>query len=143
MMDQKVYYSIVSTVRFSRNEENKRIIEEYIQKGETHFLTREDDYGDCFEVDFEKAITEEVNEAWILETVIDFAKKYKITEFELWKKHEGEPTYDKGFGIVIVGSMDNPILKFKEVYSGSLEDWNITWGKGKQTYEKIYFKLAL
>ncbi|QWG93266.1 DUF5514 family protein [Bacillus toyonensis] len=142
-MKGKVFYSIVSTVRFSRNEENRRIIEEYIQKGETHFLTREDDYGDCFEVDLEKITNEEVNENWILETVIDFAKKYKITEFELWKKHESDSTYDKGFGIVIVGSMDNPILKFKEVYSGSLEDWNITWGKGKQSYEKIYFKLAL
>ncbi|MED2067469.1 DUF5514 family protein, partial [Bacillus thuringiensis] len=108
-----------------------------------HFLTREDDYGDCFEVDFEKAITEEVNEDWILETVIDFAKKYKITEFELWKKHEDESTYNKGFGIAIEGFMKNPIIKYKEAYSGSLEDWNLSWKKGRQTYEKIYFKLAL
>ncbi|HFJ9306745.1 TPA: DUF5514 family protein [Bacillus cereus] len=142
-MNSKVYYSIVSTVRFSRNEENRRLIEEYIQKGETHFITREDDYGDCFEVDLVKEMAEEVTENWILETVIDFAKKYKITEFELWKKHEGISTYDKGFGIVIEGSMDNPIIKFKEVYSGSLEDWDLSWSKGKQTYEKIYFKLAL
>ncbi|MEB9625633.1 DUF5514 family protein, partial [Bacillus cereus] len=69
-MSNKIYYSIVSSVRFSRNEENRGLIEKYIQKGETHFLTREDDYGDCFEVDFERAITEEVNEDWILETVI-------------------------------------------------------------------------
>ncbi|WP_309411805.1 DUF5514 family protein [Bacillus cereus] len=142
-MSNKVYYSIVSSVRFSRNEENRRLIEEYIQKGETHFLTREDDYSDCFEVDFEKVITEEKNENWLLETIIDFAKKYKITEFELWKKHEGEITYSKGFGIVIEGFMENPIVKFKEVYSGSLEDWNLSWNKGKQTYEKIYFKLSL
>ncbi|TXR91720.1 hypothetical protein DN390_28805 [Bacillus sp. SH7-1] len=142
-MNSKVYYSIVSTVRFSRNEENRRLIEEYIQKGETHFITREDDYGDCFEVDLVKEMAEEVTENWMLETVIDFAKKYKITEFELWKKHEGVSTYDKGFGIVIEGSMDNPIIKFKEVYSGSLEDWDLSWSKGKQTYEKIYFKLAL
>ncbi|OWT48573.1 DUF5514 family protein [Bacillus sp. K2I17] len=142
-MDKKIYYSIVSSVRFSRNEENRRLIEEYIQKGETHFLTREDDYGDCFEVDFEKIIPEDENENWILETVIDFAKKYKITEFELWKKHEGETTYNKGFGIAIEGFMESPIVKFKEVYSGSLEDWNLSWNKGKQTYEKIYFKLAL
>lgn len=142
-MSEKNYYSIVSSVRFSRNEENRRLIEEYIQKGEVHFLTREDDYGDCFEVDFEKVITEEVNEDWILETVIDFVKKYKITEFELWKKHERESTYNKGFGISIEGFMENPIVKFKEVYSGSLEDWNLSWSKGKQTYEKIYFKLAL
>lgn len=142
-LEKKVYYSIVSSVRFSRNEENRTIIEENIKKGENYFLIRKDDYCECFEVDFEKQITEEENENWLLETVIDFAKKYKITEFELWKKHEGDSTYDKGFGIVIVGSMDNPILKFKEVYSGSLEDWNITWGKGKQNYEKIYFKLSL
>lgn len=143
MVSRKIYYSIVSTVRFSRNEENRRLIEEYIQKGETHFITREDDYGDCFEVDLVKEMAEEVTENWLLETVIDFAKKYKITEFELWKKHEGVSTYDKGFGIVIEGSIDNPIIKFKEVYSGSLEDWDLTWSKGKQTYEKIYFKLAL
>ncbi|MCU4771058.1 DUF5514 family protein [Bacillus toyonensis] len=142
-MDKKIYYSIVSSVRFSRNEENRRLIEEYIQKGETHFLTREDDYGNCFEVDFEKEVPVTVNENWILEMAIDFAKKYKITEFELWKKHKDDSTYDKGFGIVIEGSMDNPIIKFKEVYSGSLEDWNLSWNKGKQTYEKIYFKLAL
>ncbi|TKI79817.1 DUF5514 family protein [Bacillus mycoides] len=142
-MNRKVYYSIVSSVRFSRNEENRRLIEEYIKKGENDFLTREDDYGDCFEIDFKKAITEEVSENWILETVIGFAKKYKITEFELWKKHEDDSTYDKGFGIAIEGSMDNPIIKFKEVYSGSLEDWNLSWSKGKQTYERIYFKLAL
>ncbi|MGR6012253.1 DUF5514 family protein [Bacillus paranthracis] len=142
-MDKKIYYSIVSSVRFSRNEENRRLIEEYIQKGETHFLTREDDYGDCFEVDFEKIIPEDENENWILETVIDFAKKYKITEFELWKKHEGESTYNKGFGIAIEGFMENPIVKFKEVYSGSLVDWNLSRNKGKQTYEKIYFKLSL
>ncbi|WP_309260498.1 DUF5514 family protein [Bacillus cereus] len=142
-MNSKVCYSIVSTVRFSRNEENRRLIEEYIQKGETHFLTREDDYGDCFEVDFEKEVPVTVNENWILEMAIDFAKKYKITEFELWKKHKDDSNYDKGFGIVIEGSMDNPIIKFKEVYSGSLEDWNLSWNKGKQTYEKIYFKLAL
>ncbi|WP_413565434.1 DUF5514 family protein [Bacillus sp. 3P20] len=142
-MNSKVYYSIVSTVRFSRNEENRRRIEEYIQKGETHFLTREDDYGDCFEVDFEKEVPVTVNENWILEMAIDFAKKYKITEFELWKKYKDDSTYDKGFGIVIEGSMDNPIIKFKEVYSGSLADWNLSWNKGKQTYEKIYFKLAL
>ncbi|HFR4221484.1 DUF5514 family protein [Bacillus sp. A260] len=142
-MEKKVYYSIVSSTRFSRNEQNRTIIEENIKKGENHFLIRNDDYGECFEVDFEKNMTEEENENWILETVIDFAKKYRITEFELWKKQEGDPTYDKGFGIVIEGSMENPILKFKEVYSGSLDDWNITWGKGKQTYEKIYFKLAL
>lgn len=142
-VEKKVYYSIVSSTRFSRNEENRSIIEESIKKGENHFLIRNDDYGECFEVDFEKNITEEENENWILEAVIDFAKKYRITEFELWKKHEGDPTYDKGFGIVIEGSMENPILKFKEVYSGSLDDWNITWGKGKQIYEKIYFKLAL
>lgn len=142
-VEKKVCYSIVSSTRFSRNEENRSIIEENIKKGENHFLIRNDDYGECFEVDFEKPISEEENENWILEAVIDFAERYKITEFELWKKHEDDSTYDKGFGIVIVGSMDNPILKFKEVYSGSLEDWNITWGKGKQTYEKIYFKLAL
>lgn len=142
-MVMKVYYSIVSTVRFSRNEENRRRIEEYIQKGETHFLTREDDYGACFEVDFEKVITEEINENWILETVIDFAKKYKITEFELWKKHESDSTYDKGFGIAIEGSMENPIIKFKEVYAGSLDDWSLSWNKGKKSYERIYFKLAL
>lgn len=142
-MNSKVYYSIVSTVRFSRNEENRRLIEEYIQKGETYFITREDDYGDCFEVDLVKEMAEEVTENWILETVIDFAKKYKITEFELWKKHEGVSIYDKGFGIVIEGSMDNPIIKFKEFYSGSLEDWDLSWSKGRQTYEKIYFKLTL
>ncbi|EJR50158.1 hypothetical protein IIO_06471 [Bacillus cereus VD115] len=142
-MDKKIYYSIVSSVRFSRNAESRRLIEEYIQKGETHFLTREDDYGNCFEVDFEKVITEEKNENWLLETIIDFAKKYKITEFELWKKHEGETTYNKGFGIAIEGFMENPIVKFKEVYSGSSEDWNLSWNKGKQSYEKIYFKLAL
>ncbi|MEB9507587.1 DUF5514 family protein [Bacillus anthracis] len=142
-MNNKVYYSIVSTVRFSRNEENRRLIEEYIKKGETHFLTREDDYGDCFEVDLVKEMAEEVTENWLLEMVIDFAKKYKITEFELWKKHEEDSTYDKGFGIVIEGSMDNPIIKFREVYSGSLEDWALSWNKGKQSYEKIYFKLAL
>lgn len=142
-VEKKVYYSIVSSTRFSRIEENRTIIEENIKKGENHFLIRNDDYGECFEVDFEKNMTEEENENSILETVIDFAKKYRITEFELWKKQEGDPTYDKGFGIVIEGSMENPILKFKEVYSGSLDDWNITWGKGKQTYEKIYFKLAL
>lgn len=142
-MGNKGYYSIVSSVRFSRNEENRRLIEEYIQKGETHFLTREDDYGDCFVVDFEKEITEEVNENWILETVINFAKKYKITEFELWKKDIADSVYDKGFGITIEGSMENPIIKFKEVYSGLLEDWKLSWSKGKQTYEKVYFKLAL
>lgn len=142
-MSNKVYYSIVSSTRFSRNEENRTIIEESIKKGENHFLIRNDDYGECFEVDFEKQITEEENENWILETVIDLAKKYKITEFELWKKHENESTYNKGFGIAIEGFMENPIIKFKEVYSGSLEDWNLSWKKGKQTYEKIYFKLAL
>lgn len=142
-MEMKTYYSIVSTVRFSRNEENRRLIEEYIKKGETHFLTREDDYGDCFEVDLVKEMAEEVTENWLLETVIDFAKKYNITEFELWKKHKEDSTYDKGFGIVIEGSMDNPIIKFKEVYSGSLEDWNLSWSKGKKIYEKVYFKLAL
>ncbi|WP_406904368.1 DUF5514 family protein [Bacillus cereus] len=142
-MAKKIYYSIVSSVRFSRNEENRRLIEEYIQKGEMHFLIREDDYGNCFEVDFEKVIAEEKDENWLLETIIDFAKKYKITEFELWKKHEGETTYNKGFGITIEGFMENPIVKLKEVYSGSLEDWNLSWNKGKQTYEKIYFKLAL
>ncbi|AJI09054.1 DUF5514 family protein [Bacillus cereus] len=142
-MEMKTYYSIVSTVRFSRNEENRRLIEEYIKKGETHFLTREDDYGECFEVDLVKEMAEEVTENWLLEMVIGFAKKYKITEFELWKKHKEDSTYDKGFGIVIEGSMENPIIKFKEVYSGSLEDWNLSWNKGKQTYEKIYFKLAL
>jgi hypothetical protein len=142
-MEMKTYYSIVSTVRFSRNEENRRLIEEYIKKGETHFLTREDDYGECFEVDLVKEMAKEATENWLLEMVIDFAKKYKITEFELWKKHKEDSTYDKGFGIVIEGSMDNPIIKFKEVYSGSLEDWNLSWNKGKQTYEKIYFKLAL
>lgn len=89
-MDKKIYYSIVSSVRFSRNEENRRLIEEYIQKSETHFLTREDDYGDCFEVDLTKEMAEEETENWLLETVIDFAKKYKITEFELWKKHESD-----------------------------------------------------
>ncbi|HDR6259358.1 TPA: DUF5514 family protein [Bacillus cereus] len=142
-MAGKIFYSIVSSVRFSRNEENRRLIEEYIQKGEMHFLIREDDYGNCFEVDFEKVIAEERDENWLLETIIDFAKKYKITEFELWKKHEGETTYNKGFGIAIEGFMENPIVKLKEVYSGSLEDWNLSWNKGKQTYEKIYFKLAL
>lgn len=142
-MDRKIYYSIVSSVRFSRNEENRRLIGEYIQKGETHFLTRDDDYGDCFEVDLEKEIDVEISENWLLEMVINFAKKYKITEFEIWKKYEDDSAYDKGFGIVIEGSMDNPIIKFKEVYSGPLEDWNLSWSKGKQTYEKIYFKLAL
>jgi hypothetical protein len=44
-MKEKTYYSIVSSVRFSRNEENRRLIEEYIKKGENHFLTREDDVG--------------------------------------------------------------------------------------------------
>ncbi|MGE7869336.1 DUF5514 family protein [Bacillus paramycoides] len=142
-MEKKFYYSIVSSVRFSRNEENRRLIEENIQKGEMYFLTREDDYGDCFEVDFEKEIAVEVSENWLLETVIDFARKYKITEFELWKKHEGDSTYDKGFGIVIEGSMDNPIIKFKEIYSGSLDDWNLSWIKGERTYEKLYVKQAL
>ncbi|PEF45142.1 hypothetical protein CON22_17815 [Bacillus cereus] len=142
-MNNKVYYSIVSSVRFSRNEENRRLIEGYIRKGEPHFLTREDDYGDCFEVDFERVITEEVNENWILETTIDIAKKYKITEFELWKKHEGDSTYDIGFGIVIEGVMENPIVKFKETYSGSLDDWDLTWIKGERIYKKIYVKQEL
>lgn len=39
--------------------------------------------------------------------------------------------------------MENPIVKLKEVYSGSLEDWNLSWSKGKKIYEKVYFKLAL
>ncbi|PFR45244.1 hypothetical protein COK29_31435, partial [Bacillus cereus] len=36
-MDSKIYYSIVSSIRFSRNEENRRIIEEHIKKGEPNF----------------------------------------------------------------------------------------------------------
>ncbi|PGX11838.1 DUF5514 family protein [Bacillus sp. AFS033286] len=138
-MKGKVYYSIVSSVRFSRNEENRRVIEEYTKKGETHFLTREDDYGDCFEVDFEKVINEEVNENWLLENIKEFAEKYKITEFEVWKKHEGNSVFDKGFGITVEGTMDGPIIKFKESYSGTLDDWNFSWIKGQRTYEKIYF----
>ncbi|WP_324254001.1 DUF5514 family protein, partial [Bacillus anthracis] len=53
-MEKKVYYSIVSSTRFSRNEENRTIIEDNIKKGENHFLIRNDEYGECFEVDFEK-----------------------------------------------------------------------------------------
>ncbi|MEC2257956.1 DUF5514 family protein, partial [Bacillus cereus] len=34
-------------------------------------------------------------------------------------------------------------LYFNVFYCGCFEVWNVTWGKGKQTYEKIYFKLAL
>lgn len=63
-VEKKVCYSIVSSTRFSRNEENRSIIEENIKKGENHFLIRNDDYGECFEVDFEKPISEEENENW-------------------------------------------------------------------------------
>ncbi|EJQ36021.1 hypothetical protein IEE_05497 [Bacillus cereus BAG5X1-1] len=138
-MEGKVCYSIVSSVRFSRNEENRRLIENYIKKGEPNFVMREDDYGECFEVDYEKTITEEVNENWLLENIKEIAKKYKITEFEVWKKYEGNSVFDKGFGITVEGTMDGPIIKFKESYSGTLDDWNFSWIKGQRTYEKIYF----
>ncbi|MFP3414329.1 DUF5514 family protein [Bacillus sp. SIMBA_074] len=138
-MEGKVCYSIVSSVRFSRNEENRRLIENYIKKGEPNFVIRGDDYGECFEVDCEKNITEEVNENWLLENIKEFAKKYKITEFEVWKKHEGNSVFDKGFGITVEGTMNGPIIKFKESYSGTLDDWNFSWIKGQRTYEKIYF----
>ncbi|PFE70781.1 hypothetical protein CN316_11435 [Bacillus cereus] len=142
-MNSKVYYSIVSCVRFSRNEENRKVITDYIKKGEPNFLTRSDDYGECFEVDYEKDLTEEVDENWLLEKVIEYVKKYKITEFELWKKYGGESIYNIGIGIIIEGLTDNPIIKFKESYAGSLDGWNLSWIKGERTYEKIYVKQAL
>lgn len=142
-MDTKVYYSIVSSVRFSRNEENRRIIEEHIKKGELNFLIREDDYGECFEMDIQKGNAAEINEDWLLEKVIELAKKYKITEFELWKKNEGDPIYDKGFGIAVESLMDNPMIKFKETYSGALDDWKLSWMKGEKIYKKIYVKQEL
>ncbi|MBE7106129.1 hypothetical protein FT637_24910 [Bacillus cereus] len=142
-MSNKVYYSIVSSVRFSRNEENRKVITDCIKKGELNFLTRSDDYGECFEVDYEKDITEEVDENWLLEKVIEYVKKYKITEFELWKKHEEESIYNIGFGITIEGSTDKPIIKCKESYAGSLDDWNLSWIKGERTYEKTYVQRAL
>ncbi|MBU4643064.1 DUF5514 family protein [Bacillus toyonensis] len=142
-MNTKVYYSIVSSVRFSRNEENRRIIEEHIKKGEPNFLIREDDYGECFEMDIENNSTAGINEDWLLEKVIELAKKYKITEFELWKKNEGDPIYDKGIGIEIEAFIGNLGVKFKESYSGSLDDWKLSWVKGEKIYKKIYVKQEL
>lgn len=140
MMDTKVYYSIVSSVRFSRNEENRRIIEDHIKKGEPNFVVREDDYGECFEMDIEKDSAEEVNEDWLLEKVIELAKKYKITEFELWKKSEDDDLYDKGIGIEIEAFIGSLGVKFKESYSGTLNDWEFSWINGKQVYEKLYME---
>ncbi|PFM62716.1 hypothetical protein COJ48_18395 [Bacillus cereus] len=139
-MERKVYYSIVSSVRFSRNEENRRIIEEHIKKGEPNFLIREDDYGECFEMDIEKESAAEVNEDWLLEKVIELAKKYNITEFELWKKNEESDLYDKGIGIGIEPFIGSLGVKFKESYSGTLKDWEFSWSNGKQLYEKLYFE---
>ncbi|EJQ43589.1 hypothetical protein IEQ_04917 [Bacillus cereus BAG6X1-2] len=60
-MHSKIYYSIVSSVRFSRNEENRRIIEENIKKGEPNFVIRADGYGECFEMDIEKVEQKDFN----------------------------------------------------------------------------------
>lgn len=65
-------------------------------------------------------------------------------ENEVQSKNKSSYAANKNLPLVkIEGSMENPIIKFKEVYSGSLDDWELSWSKGKQTYEKIYFKLAL
>lgn len=123
----EVYYNILSSAELNWEENNKIIIKECMKKGEGNFSDHGGDYGECFSMDYKKNISEEENENWIFDKVIEFAKKYNITEFEMWKKYgEGAP-YNIGFGVYLEGSMDNPTIKLREVYLGSLEDWNLSW----------------
>ncbi|PGZ34558.1 hypothetical protein COE50_06090 [Bacillus anthracis] len=138
-MNREIHYSIVSSVRFTRCEKNRKIIEENFEKGETNFVRREDGYGDCFEMDLVKRSPDDANEDWLLDQVISLAKRYKITEFELWKKNEEDAIYEKGIGIEIIPSIDILGVKYKESYSGSLSDWNFSWSNGQLLYEKLYF----
>ncbi|MEK4787993.1 MULTISPECIES: DUF5514 family protein [Bacillus] len=123
----EVYYNILSSAGLNWEDENIAIIEEFMKKGDANFKDHGGDYGACFDVTYKHNISKEIDEEWLFEKVIEFAKKYKITEFEMWKKYgEGGP-YEIGFGIYLEGSLENPTIKLREVYLGSLEDWNLSW----------------
>ncbi|OUB46656.1 hypothetical protein BK741_18225 [Bacillus thuringiensis serovar iberica] len=123
----EVHYNILSSAGLNWEDENIAIIEEFMKKGDANFKDHGGDYGACFDVTYKHNINKEIDEEWLFEKVIEFAKKYKITEFEMWKKYgEGGP-YEIGFGIYLEGSLENPTIKLREVYLGSLEDWNLSW----------------
>lgn len=45
----------------------------------------------------------------------------------MWKKYGEDALYEIGFGVYLEGSLVNPTIKLREVYLGSLEDWNLSW----------------
>ncbi|MBU4642991.1 DUF5514 family protein [Bacillus toyonensis] len=123
----EVFYNILSSAELNWEEHNKLIIKELMNKGESNFSNHGGDYGECLSIDYKKDISEEIDENWLFDKVIEFAKKYNITEFEMWKKYGEGGLYDIGFGIYLEDSLDNPTIKLREVYLGSLEDWNLSW----------------
>ena len=84
-VEKKVCYSIVSSTRFSRNEENRSIIEENIKKGENHFLIRNDDYGECFEVHFESQYLKKKMETGYWKRLLILLKDIKLQNLSCGK----------------------------------------------------------
>ncbi|MEB9507588.1 DUF5514 family protein [Bacillus anthracis] len=123
----EVYYNIISSAKLNWEENNQKIIKEYMRKGEENFCDHGGDYGVCLSIDYKKDISAEVNEDWIIDTILELAKRYKITEFELWKKYGWDDIYEIGLGIYLEGPLDSPTIKIREVYLGWLEDWNFFW----------------
>ncbi|MEB9380248.1 DUF5514 family protein [Bacillus cereus] len=123
----EVYYNILSSAKLNWEDKNKELIEEFMKKGDANFKNHGGDYGACFDVNFSHHISKEIDEDWLFDKVIEFAKKYKITEFEMWKKYGKGDLYEIGFGIYLEASLDNPTIKLREVYLGSLADWNLSW----------------
>ncbi|MEK4593622.1 MULTISPECIES: DUF5514 family protein [unclassified Bacillus (in: firmicutes)] len=123
----EVYYTILSSAGLNWEDENIAIIEEFMKKKDANFKDHGGDYGACFDVTYKHHISKEIDEEWLFEKVIEFAKKYKITEFEMWKKYGEDALYEIGFGVYLEGSLVNPTIKLREVYLGSLEDWNLSW----------------
>ncbi|KLV18472.1 hypothetical protein ABW01_13585 [Bacillus anthracis] len=121
---KEVHYSITSSAELNWEDENIALIRELVRKKEPFFITRDDDYGECFEMNFTKPISEEQNEEWIIDKVIEFYQTYGITELELWKTYGEHIAYAAGVRMVIQETDDGTYLDMREVYVGFSDDWN-------------------
>ncbi|HDR4587737.1 TPA: DUF5514 family protein [Bacillus cytotoxicus] len=121
---KEVHYSITSSAELNWEDENIALIRELVIKKEPFFITRDDDYGECFEMNFTKPISEEQNEEWIIDKVIEFYQTYGITELELWKTYGEHIAYAAGVRMVIQETDDGTYLDMREVYVGFSDDWN-------------------